>query len=499
MKIAVFQLGYETNTFVSGKAEIPDLGSGDWLRADTILPTFTGTHTAVGGILDALRAFGDEAVPVDMISRGGAFNAGPPMSRACIEDSIAHICAQLSEKQFDGICAVIHGAGIGDGYDDADGYWLEQIRRVAGERPVFVTLDLHANITQKMACHADGLFGIKTLPHVDFYEAGYRSAHCMCRTLRGEIKPQMAFQPVPMVISSAFAATIDGVGAELKDAVAQFGRERGLLDISYFHAFSAGDSAGTTTSVVAIADGYVPAEEARQMADLVWSRREDYLQPTLSAAEAVDEALAQVRDGYVVINDGNDNPGGGNPGDGTWLLQEMLARDLPGSIMGPFYDPMAAELCHTHRIGDCFTLQVGGHTDPAYGPTLTVEAKLLDLCDGNFTCVSPMYAGSKMCYGPTARVAIGNVELILTTRRFQTYDDRPFLMTGARMEDYKLVALKSQNHFRAYFRPVADAVVSAATPGSFPADIRQLPYQKLLRPIFPLDPDTEFPMGWTRA
>ena len=41
MKIAMLQLGYESNTFVSGRAQIPDLGSGGWIRAETVIPTFT--------------------------------------------------------------------------------------------------------------------------------------------------------------------------------------------------------------------------------------------------------------------------------------------------------------------------------------------------------------------------------------------------------------------------------------------------------------------------
>jgi len=498
MKIAMLQLGYESNTFVSGRAQIPDLGSGGWIRAETVIPTFTGTHTAMGGILDTLAQFGDTPVPVDQLSRGGAFNAGPAMSRECIEDSIRHICAMLEEVEFDGICCVIHGAGCGDGYEDADGYWLEELRRVAASRPIHVTLDLHAVITGRMVKNADGLYGIKTHPHVDYYEAGCRNAEQMCQRLRGQIRPQMAFQPIPMLVPAAFATTLEGLGKELKEAVDAYCVEHGLLDVSYFHAFSAADTPGTSASVVAIADGFLPDKEAWEAAQLVWNRRQEYMQPTNSAAQAVDKALALRKDGYVVINDGNDNPGGGNPGDGTWLLQELVSRDLPGTIFGPFFDPAAAELCHSHRVGERFALSVGGHTDAAYGPTLELEVTLLALSDGCFTCANPMYGGAKMCHGPSARVAVGNVELILVSRRFQTYDDRPFAMTGANVADYRLVALKSENHFRAYFRPIADGIVSAHTPSIFPADIRELPYEKVLRPMYPLDPDTEFPRGWTR-
>jgi len=60
------------------------------------------------------------------------------------------------------------------------------------------------------------------------------------------------------------------------------------------------------------------------------------------------------------------------------------------------------------------------------------------------------------------------------------------------MEDYRIVALKSSNHFRAYFKDTADAIITADTPGLFPADLRKLNYRSVRRPIFPLDADTVF-------
>ena len=103
-----------------------------------------------------------------------------------------------------------------------------------------------------------------------------------------------------------------------------------------------------------------------------------------------------------------------------------------------------------------------------------------------------MYQGLRLGYGPTARVRCGQVEVVLVSRRMQSYDDRPLLMTGAKMEDYRLVALKSSNHFRAYFMHTADAIITADTPGLFPADLTKLTYRKVRRPIFPLEENTEF-------
>jgi microcystin degradation protein MlrC len=204
----------------------------------------------------------------------------------------------------------------------------------------------------------------------------------------------------------------------------------------------------------------------------------------------VDAALAQVKDGYAVIHETSDNPGGGCPGNGTHLLRELLRRDMAGSIFGVIYDPAAAQACHAAGVGAKLHLCVGGHSEPVFGAPVEMEAEVLGLSDGTFVCASPMYPNLTLRYGPTARVRCGQVEVVLVSRQMQSYDDRPLRMTGAKMEDYRLVALKSTNHFRAYFKDTADAIITADTPGLFPADLKKLNYRHMRRPIFPLDGET---------
>jgi len=74
----------------------------------------------------------------------------------------------------------------------------------------------------------------------------------------------------------------------------------------------------------------------------------------------------------------------------------------------------------------------------------------------------------------------------------QTFDDRPFAVTGADLEKYRIVGLKSSVHFRAFFQPRAKAIVIADLPGIHMANFHQLSYKKIRRPVYPLDPETTF-------
>ena len=91
--------------------------------------------------------------------------------------------------------------------------------------------------------------------------------------------------------------------------------------------------------------------------------------------------------------------------------------------------------------------------------------------------------------GKTARILIGNVDVIVGSIRFQTMDEGLFLLNGINIQDYKIAALKSSQHFRAYFEKRSKGIVTADPPGIHTANFAQLDYRRLNRPIYPLDKD----------
>ena len=238
-------------------------------------------------------------------------------------------------------------------------------------------------------------------------------------------------------------------------------------------------------------------EAADELAQWVWDNRHELDPVCLSAEEAVDEALAELAkegEGYVVINETSDNPGGGTPGDGTHLLREFLRRDLEGAIMGYIHDEEIARKAHAAGVGEAISGLLGGKTDNIHGEPIALEnAKVIALSDGHAVYTSPMYKGLPVYYGKTARLRIGNVEVIVAEKLpQQTFDDRPFMIVGADVEQYRIVGVKSSAHFRAFFQPRAKAIVTADPPGIHTANFNQLTYNNLTHPIYPLDPETTF-------
>ena len=171
-----------------------------------------------------------------------------------------------------------------------------------------------------------------------------------------------------------------------------------------------------------------------------------------------------------------------------------LRRDLEGAIMGYIPDKEIALKAHKAGVGATISGLLGGKTDNQHGEPIAFEnAKVIALSDGHAIYTSPMYKGLPVCYGKTARLRIGKVEVVVSeTLSQQTFDDRPFIIVGADLEQYRVVGVKSSAHFRAFFQPRAKAIVTADPPGIHTSNFKQLPYKKIRHPMYPLDPETTF-------
>lgn len=494
MKILFGMLGHETNTFASDEGTFERWAPSGWTVGEDIFRVYDGAPDYPGGMIKAAREEGVELIPTVAL-----LNAGPLITKEALDYALGTLLGYVEQykDEIDGICLGLHGAGAAEGTDDLEAHILQKVRDIVGyDMPITVSLDLHGNITEDMVRLSDGLFGIKQYPHVDQAEAGYLAMKTLIKILRGECSPTTALRRLPMLIACAMGSTFNMPMKGFTEHVAEYAKQKGLLDATLFHGFPYGDVPCAGASVVVVAEE--GAEEAAdELAKWVWDRRHELDPVCLSCEEAIDVALAEFDkegDGYVVINETSDNPGGGTPGDGTHLLREFLRRDLKGAIMGYIHDEEIALKAHAAGVGATISGLLGGKTDKLHGEPIAFEnAKVIALSDGHAVYTSPMYKGLAVCYGKTARLRIGNVEVVVTeTLSQQTFDDRPFMVVGADVEQYRIVGVKSSAHFRAFFQPRAKAIVTADPPGIHTANFSQLTYSKLQRPIYPLDSEVTF-------
>ena len=491
MKIIIGHFGHEANTFAEKHMDFQSYTSRGLTTAERLIGEFQNTRTYLGGIIERGLEEGVELIPTC-----GYTAAAPVLTRDCVEQMMAHILPVFEKnRDADGICFALHGAGVGEGILDLEGYVLTEIRKIMGDAiPITVTKDLHGNISSESVAMVNGVFGIRKYPHTDKFEAGYLAMKTLCSILRGELETETYVEHLPLAIPISTGMTgfppfpeIDAYFDEYRDA-------NGLIHASLFQGFPYADTPWSTASVGVVGKkGCDVKKAAKDLAQFVWERRHYFqIQPN-SPADAFDLAEKVKEDGYIIINDMSDNPGGGCPGDGTHLLREMLRRNLPGSVFGFMVDPIAVEEIFQKRPGDTVSFRLGGRNEKIFGEPLEIcDAEIISLFNGSFVHTSPNLLGKSSRIGKTARVRVGNVDIIIGSARNQTFDDRPFVVTGADLKEYRYVGLKSTQHFRGYFQNRAAKIIPTDPPGLCSSDLSVFPFKHLPRPCYPLDLDAEY-------
>ena len=492
MRIAICEFGQETNSFSRPYSDFSLLAPYGWMEPETLIETNEGTAQYLGGAIRAAREEGAELVPLPSIRILGGSTLLPEAFNTALTRIIAHL--ETVKDSIDGIYFALHGAGCTTEDYDIESTTLRALRNVVGDQmPITASLDLHGNLSHNMVKLATGLFGIKENPHVDCAAAGYLAFKILCATVRGEKKPQMALVQLPMLITPATSNTVSGPMKEVNAYFAQYVKDHDLIDATFFHGFSAADHPDSCASVLVVADGYDPTEHAEALARYFWRRRREFLPVSLTPDQAIDQALEKVKDGFVVINEISDNPGSGCPGDGTHLLRALLKRDLPGTIFSYIKDAEVAAQAHAAGVGAKISIHLGGKTDNMHGQPIDVDdVEVVALSDGTYIYTSPVKSGLPCVLGPTARLRHGNVEFIVVTMRVQALDDGAMFITGTGTEHYRIVCLKSANHFRGFFQPRADAIVTADPPGLRCSDLTTYNYRNMRSPLYPLDENTTF-------
>lgn len=377
----------------------------------------------------------------------------------------------------------LHGAMVADGYPDCEGDLLTRVRAIVGpEGVVGAELDPHHHLSAAMVSQADLLIAFKQYPHSDVLERAFELVDlCAAQVVHRR-------RPVPSVVDCHMAVIVHTTREPAQGYVQRLqaleGRD-GVLSISLTHGFPWGDVPDMGTKLLLYTDGR-PAEGAalaRRLADELIALRAQLDPPWQDIDGAIDEALA-APPGLVVIADSADNPGGGAAGDSTFILRRLIERGVTDAALGPLWDPQAVRIAFDAGVGARLPLRLGGKVGPLSGDPLdaacTVKALVSDMTMSGL-------ADTRQPLGDCALVDAQGVEVVLISRRSQALGTDVFTQLGCQLPQRRIVVVKSSQHFRAAFAPLAVRIVYASAPGSVANDLRLLDYRHIQRPKWPID------------
>src|ERR1700720_3429297 len=292
------------------------------------------------------------------------------------------------------ICS--HGAGLTTEEDDPDGVLFERVREIVGPGvPIAATLDLHANVSERMVRSIDVFIGYRTNPHLDMRERGAEAAGAIREMLNG-VKPQRAFIRLPIVPPTVTMLTAAGPYAEMID----LGQRRippEIMNVSVMGGFAFADTAknGLTVVVTARQDKRAAEILAREIAELGWANRARFYPQLTPLDEAVEKALAAGRDPSLpalAFADVADNPGGGGRGNTTLLLRAFHKAGVEEALLGIFYDPDLAAEAHRRGVGTSFEARFNRSETTKFSEPYAAPATVVARTDGNSVGRRGIYA-----------------------------------------------------------------------------------------------------------
>ncbi len=486
------EFSHESNTFSRCPADYAAFTDRGIRLGDAAIAERGEANTPIAGFLDIGRPAGWRVIH----AISAAAQPSGPVTREAF-DRIANVILEAAKAHagtIDGVLLGLHGAMVTEFCEDGEGELLKRLRAVLGPKvPIGVTLDPHANVTRAMTELADIVVSYKTYPHVDVRETGRLAAGILQRTMAGEIRPVTLRAERPMLEEVNGGRTdIGPMVARIAKAKA-YEQEPGVFAVSINGGFGNADIAEVGPTVLVTCQGDLEHHRgfAEALVDDMWQRRFEMVTPFLPVADAVAEAAAYVAtSGPLIIADYADNPGGGGYGDATGLLQAMIEAGLSDACFGPIVDPQAAAELHKAQPGSTVSVRLGGKVDPAIGGgPLALTGTLVSLSEGDYVGDGPMLGGLNASWGRCAVLRVGEIEILVTTIRAQMNDLQQFRAFGIDPAARRVVALKSMQHFRAAFEPIAGKVIVCDSGALCTPDLTKLPYRRVRRPIFPLDRD----------
>ena len=482
------EMSHETNSFSVQETDEKAFRNRYVLMGAEAIVERGQENTELAGFLDAGRAHDWHITHVLSAAAGPSGK----VRQATFNWLCDPIISVIKQHTFDGFLLGLHGAMDLDFCEDGEGELLWRIRSVVGEKmPIAITLDPHANVSKKMCDLADIIVSFKTYPHIDMRDTGRHAGEILHRTMAGEIQPHTILVSRPMLEEVNGGRTDIGPMIERIAKARAYEQKADVFAVSINAGFASADVARIGPTVLVTGQGDFTAHHAfaETIADDIWNRRFEVLNDYLSVEEAAAIAATYAPDeGPLVIADYADNPGAGGYGDSTELLRALLAAGVTNACFGHMVDGEAAQELHAAAIGERVHIALGGKTDPRFGGgPLAVEGELVSISAGHFTGDGPMVHGLSGSFGHSAVILVGGIEILVVTIARQILDLQQFRAFGIYPQNKHVVALKSMQHFRAAFEPIAGQVIVCDSGALCTPRYNRLPYRNVPRPIFPLD------------
>lgn len=478
-RIAIAGLGIESSTFSPALTNEEAFHPRYGVEVMDYYPFFS-SDSALYEVADWVPTLIGKSLP------GGA------VTREAYESLVSKTLDSLKKNApYDGLYFDIHGAMSVVGLDDPEGDFISRIREVIGTETVISTsMDLHGNVSERLAQHTDLITCYRMAPHEDALETKRRAVSNLVERIKsGKGKPHYkARVPIPVLLPGEKTSTRIEPAKSVYAAVAPAAAQDGIVDAAIWVGYAWADEPRNHAVVMVTGDDKEKVgTTAEKLAQSFWDVRADYafVAPTGALKECLDQALKSKKRPFF-ISDSGDNPTAGGAGDVTWTLTEILKRPEfkqaagPSLIYASIPGPELVEKAIAAGVGNPVEGYAGAAVDDRYAPPIHLIGIVEAIEHGDRNAEVEVV------------VKVGSVHVIVTKKRKPYHKENDFTRLGLQPRESDIVVVKI-----GYLEPELYAMradwLLALTPGGVDQDLERLPYKRIQRPMFPLDRDMENP------
>ncbi|MBL8174505.1 MAG: M81 family metallopeptidase [Bryobacterales bacterium] len=491
-RVAIGGFSHESNSFNPALTNLEDYRIAEGGKGEDVIALWSKSNSEVSGYIEGGRKQGLELVPALVA------NATPkgPLARQTFETILGRLQAKLKTLgKIDGLLLALHGAMVVDGIPHGDEEIVRRLRAQLGPGfPIVVTHDFHANVSPEIVRLSSVLITYKQCPHLDTKDRGIQAATILARMLRGEVKPVQTIVKPPMVYNIIFQNTYaDPLLSITNDSIA-LEKNPKILAASVSGGYQYADVPFMGPSVIVVTDGDrdLGEREAKRLSDRLWGNREQIALRLPDPAQAVKQAIAELKF-PVTLMDTGDNIGGGSAGDSTFLLDELVKQKAAGWVM-TIWDRAAVKAAVTAGIGGAFDMPVGGKTDSMHGQPVRVRGTVRSLHDGKYMETEVRHGGGR--YHSQGLTAVIEVEgstmdvknlLVLNSERSTPNSLHQIVSLGIYPDRQRILVAKGTIAPRAAYEPVSAKIIPVDSPGATAVNPARFTFRNVRAKLWGMD------------
>ena len=407
-----------------------------------------------------------------------------------IESCFVKACKEHKDE-IDGVWLHLHGASYVEEYGSGDHHILKTIREILGPYiPIAVVCDPHGNLTKEYVENCTIIRSYRESPHTDADATKKLVAKMLCDHLKNRQNIHSIYRKLPLILGGEQSVSTDEPVLSINRYMDEMEKDPRVKSASWHPGYLRHDCDVAGCGIVVVPQTYNDIayceQKADELYDYIWNKRHEFHYTGLTADPdtAIKMAL-EVEGRPAFITDSGDNTTSGAPGWNTFILRQFLAiKDLKKRVIfATICDPATYKQLTEIEDGQQTHIKLGVNHDEYSAP---VDLDVIVKAKGPITGF--MYRDHNRAYAHSVLVNVKgtSIDILVADGRFAVVEIHQFADAKAPIDNYDIAVVK-QGYIFPELKEAGVLSVMSLTMGATPQDTKNIPFKRIMRPMFPID------------